>query len=53
MAERRDGGGFDLAPLLILAALLGLMLAGWWAFPAIARLISTQDCVALGRTSCG
>lgn len=52
MRDTRQSGGIDLLPLLVLAGLIGLALVGWWLFPVVARLISSQDCVALGRTTC-
>jgi hypothetical protein len=39
-------------PALVLAALLGAALLGWWLFPALQRTVAFQDCAASGRTDC-
>ncbi len=52
MREPRQAGSIDLLPLLVLTGLIGMALIGWWLFPVVAHLISSQDCVALGRTTC-
>ena len=42
----------DFTPFIVLAALLGLIALGLYLFPAIKRVVNTQDCVASGRTDC-
>lgn len=46
--ERR----LDLLPILALVAIAGLLLAGWWVFPWLQKMIFIQDCTASGRTNC-
>ena len=39
-------------PALALAALIGLMLCGYWGFPYLQAWMHHNDCVATGRTNC-
>ena len=39
-------------PALALAALVGVMVAGWWGFPYFQAWMTHNDCVASGRTAC-
>ena len=48
--DRRQG--WDPVPLLALAAVLVLLIAGWWLFPRIQEWIAGQDCIASGHTNC-
>ena len=43
----------DLLPLIVLAVILIVVLAGWLVFPTIQRTISNQDCIASGHVNCG
>ena len=53
MADGRDPRQRrDLVPLLVLAAILLVVLAGWWLFPLAQRAISDQDCIASGHDNC-
>ena len=42
----------DFTPFIVLAALLGLMAGGLYAFPYVKAMINYQDCVGSGRTDC-
>jgi hypothetical protein len=42
----------DLLPIIVLALIVVLCLAGWWLFPALQGFISRQDCISTGRTDC-
>jgi len=53
MASDDDGRRrWDVVPLLVLAFLVLLMLAGWWLYPKLQHFLSEQDCIATGRTNC-
>jgi hypothetical protein len=39
-------------PIITLAAIVLLILAGWWLFPRVQAALSFQDCVATGRANC-
>ena len=39
-------------PLIVLAALLALGLAGWKLFPYFAAYMGRQDCIAAGHLNC-
>ncbi len=43
----------DIVPLLVLAFLALLLVAGYYAFPLFFGVIHHADCVASGRTDCG
>ncbi len=49
MGERE---GTSLVPAIILIALFGALLAGWWLFPRFQAYMAVQDCIATGRTNC-
>ena len=42
----------DLMPLVVLAAIVLVALAGWLIFPAVQRALSNQDCIAAGHVNC-
>jgi hypothetical protein len=52
VADEREPRRWDVVPVLVLAAIVGLMVLGWLAYPALQRALSTQDCIATGRTNC-
>jgi hypothetical protein len=52
MPDEQNDKPSNLVPLLILAAVALLCLAGWWLFPVIQRVVALQDCIATGRTNC-
>jgi len=35
-----------------LAAILVLLVAGWWLFPMAQQWLAGKDCIASGRTNC-
>lgn len=43
----------DLMPVVVLAAIILIALAGWLIFPAVQRSLFNQDCVASGHVNCG
>ena len=45
-------GPRDLMPVVVLAAIILVALAGWLIFPAVQRAVSNQDCVASGHVNC-
>jgi len=49
VAEREPS---SLLPAVILIALFGALLAGWWLFPRFQAYMAVQDCIATGRTNC-
>jgi hypothetical protein len=52
MTDDNSGRGWDPVALLALAAVLVLLLAGWWLFPHVQQWLGNLDCVASGRTNC-
>jgi hypothetical protein len=44
---------FDLLPVIVLLAILGVVGAGFWLFPYVQAIIQHQDCIAVGRVDCG
>ena len=46
-------GPRDLVPVVVLAVLTVIALAGWLIFPAVQRAVSHQDCIASGHVNCG
>lgn len=50
MPDDRRG---NLLTALALVGVLGVLLAGWFAFPAVQAFLGRQDCIASGRTNCG
>ncbi len=42
----------DLVPLLALFGVVLLLLAGWWLFPRLQRVVAREDCIAAGYTNC-
>ena len=44
--------GPDLLPVLLLAVIVLVLVAGWWLFPLLHREVGYQDCLAAGRTDC-
>ena len=51
--ERGRKRSWDPVPVIVIAVVLLVALAGWWLFPTIERAISNQDCVASGHVNCG
>jgi hypothetical protein len=41
-----------LFPVIVLAVIVLLGLAGWLLFPVFQGFMARQDCVATGRTNC-
>lgn len=53
MADDQDRRrSWDPLPILVLAVILLLALAGWWAFPLVQHAVSQRDCVASGHDNC-
>ena len=52
MADDENRQRWDKTPVLVLAGLAMLLLLGWWLYPRLQHLVSSQDCIATGRTNC-
>jgi hypothetical protein len=50
--QESDRGRWDVLPVLVLAGLVALFVAGWFLYPTFQRFLSAQDCIATGRTNC-
>lgn len=44
---------FDLLPIVILLAIVGIVCVGFWLFPYIQSMVEHSNCVGIGRTDCG
>lgn len=43
---------FDLVPVIVLVAILGLIGLAVWLFPYALDYVHRQDCIAVGRVDC-
>jgi hypothetical protein len=53
MSDRGRPPRLDPVGLLTVAAVVLVLLAGWWLFPRVQAYLAHEDCVATGRTNCG
>jgi hypothetical protein len=52
MPDEDENRRWDPLPLIALAVIVMLLLAGWWLFPAVQEWLAGKDCIASGRTNC-
>ena len=52
MPDENGGRGWDALPLIALAVIVMLLVAGYWLFPALQDWLAGKDCIASGRTNC-
>ena len=52
MANEPQRHPADLLPVIAFIVAVAVLVGGWFLFPKVHAWISTQDCVASGRTNC-